>query len=159
MGAPGPGSWQPAAPGGGEEKRGSPGSQAMIHCPTGVPFKDTNSKINQNCTMATKPALPWLVVLSEHLLPPRARVCVHCATFIFFPPPLTTPAHDHQAAGDKHRQPQGKTRLLWEVGESSASAFHLITRRHSLELLFILFLEPISQNLSFRCNLKTQKNK
>ena len=157
-GAPSPDSWPPAAPApGGGRRWEAPGSRAMIYCPTGVPLKDTNSKINQNRTTATKTALPWLRFLLEHLLPPWARVDVFCATFIFFPPPLTALALYHQAGWDKHRPQKGKACLLCEVGESARSAFRLITGRNSLELLFILFLEPISQNLSFRCNLKMEK--
>ena len=40
-------------------------------------------------------ALPQLLSGWEHCLPSRARVCLQCATFIFFPPVPTTPAHHH----------------------------------------------------------------
>ena len=39
--------------------------------------------------------LPQLLSGWEHCLPSGARVCLQCATFIFFPPVPTTPAHHH----------------------------------------------------------------
>lgn len=152
-GARGPGSWQPAAPGrgGGEMLPRLPGYDPWSHW-SFLKKRKFKDQIRIARWPRSQPCPGSSFCGSTSFLPELGSACTgpHLSFFLLPSPrqPITTKLLEISTGSHQER---------CEVGENAPSAFHLITRRNSLQLLFILFLEPISRNLSFRCNLKRQK--